>query len=103
MSVWSVIGSSSLSGAFSNCVWMISYVIVDATEPKIAAIRGLAPGPLGFARLGISAAQPVCLCHGEHLSLHAAVCWYQDELMCLHPTAMLAHLRRSPSCRHQSL
>ncbi len=46
----------------SNCWGMSCYVTIDATDPNIAAIRGLAPGPAGLARLGFTAAQHECLC-----------------------------------------
>lgn len=36
---------------------MSCYIIIDATDPNIAAIRGLAPGPVGLARLDFTLAQ----------------------------------------------
>ena len=38
---------------------MSCYVTIDATDPNIAAIRGLASGPTGLARLGFTVAVDV--------------------------------------------
>lgn len=66
---------------------MRCYVTIDATDPNLAAIRGLAPGPSGLARLGFTVAQHGCLRRWSSCVLHTSVHCYQDTLKCSKPTA----------------
>lgn len=66
---------------------MSCYVTIDATDPNIAAIRGLAPSPAGLARLGFTVAQHGCLCRWSPPALHTGVHSNHDELICPEKTA----------------
>lgn len=63
-------------------------ITIDATDPNIAAIRGLASGPAGLARLGFTASQRGCLCRWlPPFALHTSVHCYHYEMICLERTA----------------
>lgn len=62
------------------CWGMSCYATIDATDPNIAAIRGLAWGLVGLARLCSIVAQHACLCHWSPPALRTSVRCNHDDL-----------------------